>query len=325
MKNKTRKKVTRKNPVGDSMDQKLRASAVRREFRKFRKALGSNGLPKKVREAVDQNEAWWHAKRRKPRLRKGTPRKIAAGVKRPTFSTTQFTLDPMGYIGDTSIVFADVATALQQNKVKSDEFPLAEFHALEGALKRAESTFRKDVSTYKWGKTEGAPDGGPTTPGFLTRSNPGFGLNTNMVIGGAVVGTGAWLAWRFQQRAALVRLLNGDPGIKTIKATFGPGTNRLPPSDLAWLVVPGGMRKRAAEVIPIFGTNNALQGYNQIMEEMPAVELTGQAVTKADQVITGIEGVTGLNLPDISSLFESVPAHENPHMEWDEYLDHLTW
>jgi hypothetical protein len=156
----------------------------------------------------------------------------------------------------------------------------------------------------------------------LALDNQGLpAVNTNMVVGGVILGGVGWTAWRFQQRAALVKLLSDDAGIMAVRMAF---KGRLPPSDLAWVVEPGGLRKKAAEVIPIFGTNNALQAYDQIMEQMPAVEMAGEATSAADQLISDIEGATGLDLPSLEQLFEGVaPAAKNPHMEWDEYLDVL--
>ena len=309
--------MAKKNPVGDTVDQKLRASAVRKHFRAFKKKLDPKSAPKAVREAVDHQEDWWHSK-----ISPYTGRKL---------KKTQFTSDPMGYISDASIVFVDVARSLEKGKVKLDSFPLDEFHAWEDSLKRAEGTMR---AASKWDRKRGspmhywAPDGGPMAPGYLTRSRPPYdwdadrkagivkprkgrkiskknpeGMNPatkqKLMIGGGVAVLG-WTAWRMSTRASLVRMLDEDPLIEAGRSYYGSSLVPVPPG-AEWLADPDGNRQRAAQVISFFGTANALQGYGQIMDEMPPLppEVVAASPNALDAIMQEFERATGVDLPDV--------------------------
>lgn len=130
---------------------------------------------------------------------------------------------------------------------------------------------------------------------LLTAANNPIGMITRQpvqsaVIGGAALSVG-WVAWRMNERRKLTKLLAEDHGIRAIRATF---KGRLPPSEIAWTVEKGGLAKRAAEVLPIFGEGamrNSLQGYDQIMAEMPAVKLVGKAGDIAEGVAEGVKDI----------------------------------
>jgi hypothetical protein len=109
-------------------------------------------------------------------------------------------------------------------------------------------------------------------------------------IGASAAGV-AWVAWRMNERRKLVNLLQQDHGIRAIRSTF---KGRLPPSEIAWTVEPGGLAKRAAEVLPLFGEGamrNSLQGYEVIMDEMPAVKMVGKAGDIAEDLSEGVKDI----------------------------------
>lgn len=140
----------------------------------------------------------------------------------------------------------------------------------------------------KMAKPELLPDFAKANPGLpkmITRQPAQSAL-----IGGSVVAVG-WTAWRMNERRKLVRLLQDDPGVRGVRLAF---KGRLPPSELAWLVEPGGLAKRAAEVIPLLGTANALQGYDQIMEEMPALQIASEGAGVVEKAVEGFKDIFNL-------------------------------
>lgn len=94
------------------MDATLRASAIRREMRKFTAA--ARGLPANLREKLLRHEAFWASK--------------ADGK-------MQFTSDPKGYISDSAILYKAIERDLHRGRYR--DFPIDEFHALEVVIGRA--------------------------------------------------------------------------------------------------------------------------------------------------------------------------------------------
>lgn len=119
-----------------------------------------------------------------------------------------------------------------------------------------------------------------------------------LMIGGGVAVLG-WTAWRMHTRSSLVRLLDEDPLIEAARSYYLAG--RVPPPGAEWLADPEGNKKRAAEVIPFFGTANALQGYEQIMEEMPPIPTAAVAESPGalDAILQEFERAVGVDLPDV--------------------------
>ena len=135
----------------------------------------------------------------------------------------------------------------------------------------------------------------------MAKKNPAMDPATKqkLMIGGGVAVLG-WTAWRMSTRASLVRMLDEDPLVEAGRAYYGSGMVPVPPG-AEWLVDPDGNRQRAAQVISFFGTANALQGYGQIMDEMPPLPPAAVAASPGalDAIMQEFERATGVDLPDV--------------------------
>lgn len=110
-------------------------------------------------------------------------------------------------------------------------------------------------------------------PYYLITKNQAAQANPRVSMAGGAVALlvgGSWYMWRKSQREMLVSLINNDPKIFAVRAFFATSKIQLPPAQ-AWLASPQGPEIRAAELITFTNATTALDAFNQIMSELPAI------------------------------------------------------
>lgn len=178
-----------------------------------------------------------------------------------------------------------------------------------------------------------------------------LGGNRNLLIGAGVgaVGVG-WYWYRTNERAKLVNAINNNNQIFGIRAFFKGSKVKLPPEQ-QWLTRADGPELKAAELITLTNTTNALQALDQIMSELPAIPAAapGALSQLLSQGFETFEGSTGIKVPksvkaeaqkytkteqaqsaDViaaqgASLWDWMfnmgqKANENPSLTWDSFL-----